>query len=90
MMVSLSVVCLMYDGIIVDGSAIVWDVNTGAQLLKYVGHVGSGEYHMTAIQLIISIIVNCIAFHPKEPLACTGTLYIFSNNTNFIIHSSVR
>ena len=38
-----------YSDITLDGSAIVWDVNTGAQLLKYIGHVGSGDHHVTIV-----------------------------------------
>lgn len=39
-----------------DGTACIWDVDNSNLLLKYIGHSGS---------------VNSIAFHPREPLACT-------------------
>lgn len=40
----------------VDGTALIWDPDTGTPFLKYTGHSGA---------------VNCISFHQKEVLACT-------------------
>ena len=39
-----------------DGTALIWDPETGSPFLKYTGHSGA---------------VNCISFHQKEVLACT-------------------
>ena len=68
----------------VDGTSCVWDVNSGALILRYTGHNGSGRclclwimsiacrlIHLLSVALPI---VNDIAFHPTECNICTGTL----------------
>ena len=65
-----------------DGTSCIWDVNSGALILRYTGHNGSGG----CLCLLISghcllndsplscalPIVNDIAFHPTECNICTG------------------
>ena len=60
-----------------DGTSCVWDVNSNALLLKYMGHSGSGtshDSHVIDVFIVLCLfpLVNSIAFHPTERLACTG------------------